>query len=136
MSDIETGVDKKQFVPVAEHNQAVTHAMNLGEKLRVQNKEKQSLARVIDLIRQLVMIGTFVVIVLLVISSFVDHPALNFKHKYFAVGGLVSICVGFTASLWLAKGSPTVLLSLVAMGGGIFMFALGYAVSELRRVNI
>ena len=134
-NNLESG-NSKDFVTKQSYDKVVSQSLLLDQTVRKNTKDKQSLSRVIDVIRQLVMVGTLVVIVLLLITVFVDHPALDFKHKYFAVGGMICICIGFTVSLWLAKGSPSLLLSLVAMGGGVFMFSLGYSVSELRHAVV
>lgn len=85
------------------------------------------------MIRQLVLVGTVVLVVLLIIGSFTDHPAVNVKHKYFALGGLVVMCSGYAVSLWLVRGQPVILLLLVVLGIGTLMFALGWTVSELRK---
>lgn len=103
------------------------------ERLYVHEKKESSLSRAMDMIRQLVLVGTVVLIVLLVIGCFSDHPTIDVKHKYFAVGGLVTVCTGYAISLWLVRGQPVILLLLVIMGTGTLMFSLGWTVSELRR---
>lgn len=128
--DVEQGSVNK-----TDYDAAVYQAGQLGNEVRKQNKEKRSLSRGIDVLRQIVLVGTCVVIILLVILAMVDHPSMDFSHKHFAVGGLVSICSGFAISLWLSKGSPVVLMMLVVMGIGAFMFSLGYVISEIRHLK-
>lgn len=131
MNDIETGKLVKQEV----FHVAAQQATELGETVRKQNKDKKDLARGIDALRQIVLVATAVVIVLLVILAIVDHPAVQFSHKHFAVGALVSVCCGFALSLFLAKGSPMILIVLVVMGVASVAFAVGYVVCELRHLR-
>lgn len=133
--DIEEGGGRgKRVVEESVYREAESHALTLGETVRTQTKEKKELARAIDVLRQLVLVGTGVVIILLIIVALVDHPTLQFSHKHFAIGGLVSVCTGFAVSVWLAKGSPVVMIMLVSAGIGSFAFALGYVVCELRHI--
>ncbi len=135
MSDIESGRGGGGVVKEEVFRVAATQATELGETVRKQNKDKKDLARGIDVLRQLVLVGTAVVIVLLIILAIVDHPAIQFSHKHFAVGALISVCSGFAISLFLAKGSPVILIVLVVMGVGSLAFALGYVICEVRHLR-
>ncbi len=130
--DLESG---QGVVKESLYHVAAAQATELGETVRKQNKDKKNLARTIDVLRQLVLVGTGVVVILLVILAVVDHPSLEFSHKHFAIGALVSVCAGFATSLWLSKGSPAILIMLVVMGVGAFTFALGYVVCEMRHLR-
>lgn len=125
MSDVELEFDKRPPPPSG-------HATD-ANLLRAHQKKDSSLSRAMDMIRQLVLVGTVVLIVLLIIGSFADHPAINVKHKYFALGGLITVCCGYAISLWMVRGQPVILLLLVVLGTAVLMFALGWTVSELRR---
>jgi hypothetical protein len=127
-------------VTAEEYRIALENANSTGDLLRKKERQEGTLSRAIDMIRQLVLVGTLVLAVLLIIGSFVDHPsitaaatAVNQKHKYFALSGLLTICGGYAISLWLVRGQPVLLLVLVFVGTSVLSFGLGWAVSELRR---
>lgn len=127
---------KKRISP-EEYQIAIENATSTGELLRKKERQEGSLSRAIDMIRQLVLVGTLVLAILLIIGSFVDHPSVvavtSQKHKYFALSGLLTVCGGYAISLWLVRGQPVLLLVLVFVGMGVLSFGLGWAVSELRR---
>jgi drug/metabolite transporter (DMT)-like permease len=128
----------RQITP-DEYSIALRNATSTGELLRKKERQEETLSRAIDMIRQLVLIGTLVLVILLIIGSFVEHPSITAattvsqKHKYFALSGLLTICGGYAISLWLVRGQPVLLLVLVFVGTSVLSFGLGWAVSELRR---
>lgn len=130
MTDVEIEFPDKTRPPPP---QLSADARKAAERLYAHEKKESSLSRAMDMIRQLVLVGTVVLIILLVIGSLSNHPAIDVKHKYFALGGLITVCGGYAISLWLVRGQPVILLLLVIMGTGTLMFALGWTVSEMRR---
>lgn len=132
MTDVEIEFSDKSRPPPPSP-QSSADARKTAERLYAHEKKESSLSRAMDMIRQLVLVGTVVLIILLVIGSLSNHPAIDVKHKYFALGGLITVCGGYAISLWLVRGQPVILLLLVIMGTGTLMFALGWTVSEMRR---
>ena len=133
-----SGESQKKKITPEEYQVAIENATSTGDLLRKKERQEGSLSRAIDMIRQLVLVGTLVMAILLIIGSFIDHPAVAGatveKHKYFALSALLTVCGGYAISLWLVRGQPVLLLLLVFVGTSILSFGLGWAVSELRRV--
>lgn len=127
----DSNTTKKKKEQLVEANAQIS---TLTERLRNSERDKGAISRMIDFVRTLILSGTIVLFFSLGISIFVKHPALDFNHKYYLVGGTMSACAGFAASLWWARGSPALLLTLTILGTGVFMFVFGFAVSELRHL--
>jgi len=105
----------------------------LKSKTETQTEEKRSDNRRLDALRRLVQIATAVVMALLVILWFMEHPDLvSHDTKQPILGGLFIVCLAYIAALEVARGSKSVVIFLVLSGMSISSFALGYAAHALR----
>jgi len=99
---------------------------------RTTTQEQKTINRKLDVIRRLVQVATAVVMALLLILWFVDHPSLAPHTKQPILGALFIICAAYALALEVGRGSTGVVLFLVASGLAISMFAMGYAVRAIQ----
>lgn len=100
-------------------------------KLEMANKtqaaDQKSTSRTLDVVRRLVQVATAVVIALLFMSWFIDHPALAPSTKTPLLGALFVICLAYILALELARGRAKVVIFLVVSGTSACSFSGGYA---------
>jgi hypothetical protein len=106
------------------------------EKLERANKthvaEQKTNSRTLDAFRRLVQIATAVVVALLLMAWFVDHPAMASSTKTPVLGALALICVAYIVALELAHGRTGVIMFLIISGCTSAALSGGYAMCWLH----
>ena len=123
-------MDEKE--PLVPKQDAETKLRELTTKYNREIKKRETLSQVVDGLRQVITVGTLVVVMLLLIGAFVDHPIVSFQHRIYATIALACVCFGFALSLWLSKGHPTLMLILMMLGTAVFWFSLGYGIGRIQ----
>jgi len=113
-------------------NEANAKVAKLEDVNRTQASEQKSTSRKLDAVRRLVQVATAVVIALLLMSWFVDHPALAANTKNPIIGALFLICLAYIVALEMARGSSGVVIFLVVSGASVSSFCGGYAACWLH----
>jgi len=129
-SDLESG---KNVVKKEDYNIVVGQATEIGQEFRDLKRKSNSTNRKLDAMRRIIQTTVGVIIVLLIISLFVDHPALNSHHRYPAVASMAAICIGYAIALELTKGNPGIILFLICSGIGVSCFTLGLVLGTIKR---
>jgi hypothetical protein len=130
MSDIEEG----KGVPRESYEKALSQAAAIGTEVRELKKREKSASRTLDVLRRLTQLGIIIVVLLLgLVYFFAPHPPVLRQHRDPIFGALAAICIGYGVALELAKGKFSILLLMIMTGVGVFTFALGYVLCELKR---
>jgi hypothetical protein len=105
----------------------------LSERLRTQDGQAKAVNRKLDILRRLVQVATAVVMALLVMLWFIDHPDFAPSTKQPVLGALFIICLAYILALEIGRGSTGVVIFLVASGVAISMYSLGWATCAMHR---
>lgn len=118
-------------IPAAtkEENATIT---KLEDVNRRQAADQKSTSRTLHVCMRLAQVATAVVVALLLMVWFVDHPALASSRKTPAIGALFIICLAYMLALELARGRAKVVIFLIVSGTSACSFSGGYAISWLN----
>lgn len=116
-------------IPSKEENATID---KLRTANRAQEAEQKSTSRTLHVVVRLVQVATAVVIALLLMVWFLDHPALAPSTKTPVIGALFVICAAYVLALELARGRAKVVIFLVVSGTSACSLSGGYALCWLH----
>jgi hypothetical protein len=104
----------------------------LQRTLHTQTTQNKGISRSLDGFRRVIQLGTGVVLGLLVMVWFVDHPALSSNTKTPVLIALFLVCLAYIAALELARNHTKVVVFLIVTGAAAVGFSGGWAACWLR----
>jgi hypothetical protein len=117
---------------VTRANELSAEVTTLQGEVRTKKEQTKAISRKLDILRRLVQVATAVVIALLFILWFIQHPALSPSTKQPVLGALFIVCAAYIVALELARGSAGVVIFLLATGNTITMLSLGYTLCRMH----